>query len=322
MRKFLSLMLCLLLLTGCTAHDPLAPVAGLPLPGGSAIPEPIADAALTAQQGATLWFRLVGEPLLAPAHHTLATSPTEPYEQTLLTALIKGPDGSRAELAGLFPSGTRCLNTHRQGRQLFVTLSRQIMNDYPDERRISADEARLRRRLAMQSIAATVTENCDVDEIIILVEQGTQVTDSLRLRRSYYRAGGDGNALAAPLLREESLLLTHGTAMNAILQAWSERDFARLYRYTSRHDPLTGQARPEESTFARLMERLPHLARYEALGGSISTDGQWATFSVDATVLIDGREVSLRGLTFRLHREHGLWRIALPQLTDRWEVAP
>ncbi len=316
------LLLCCLLLTGCTAHDPLLPMSAPAQESGDAIPLPASEALPQTRQQAILWFRLEGEPLLAPEVRDLDLSPTEPYERTLLQALLRGPSVSQTELTGLFPSGTRCTATYREGRRLFVTLSRQVMNAYPDETFIRTEESRMRRLLAMQGIAATVTENCDVDEVIVLVEQGDELTDSLRLRQRYYQTGDDPNALAEPLTRDESLLLTHGTALDVILRAWSERDWTRLYRCISRQDPVTGQSRPAESDFPALMEALPHLIRYAADGGSVSPDGSQATFTLDVLLLQDGREYALHGLTIRLHRERGIWRMGLTQLTDRLEVTP
>ncbi len=307
MRRALMLLLLCLLLTGCTAQLPVSTE-------DEAVPAPVAEEALIGQEAATLWFRFEQEPYLAPEMQVIATSPTEPYETSLLRALTAGPSASQTELGGLFPDGVQVMNTYRQGRRLFVTLTRHIMNPYPDERGGYGPDATLRRELAMQGIAATVTENCDVDEVIILVEQSGQVTDSLRLRQQYYLTGEEG--LAAPLKRDESLLLTPATALNTMLQCWSERDFARLYRYAA------WQNRPSEAEFVDRMASLPHLAVWAAQPGNVSADGRQATFAVDATLLDGGRMTHLSGAIFRLTRDRGLWRIPVNQLFGREEDMP
>ena len=104
--------------------------------------------------------------------------------------------------------------------------------------------------------------------MVILVEQGAEASDSLRLRQSYYRTGADDTALAAPLTRDEALLLSPQTTLETILQCWSERDWPRLYLYIARRDPATGLERSDYAAFAAQMDALPHLTRWDFSGGS------------------------------------------------------
>lgn len=320
MKKLLPLLLMLLLLTGCSA-DPLLPVTtndpSAQVPSPTAAPEKA-----WRQESATLWFRFGSEALLAPESRVLSLSPTAPYEFSLLQALVSGPSASSPELRSLFPPGTQILSTQRHDRRLFVTFSRQIMNAYADEpdnwgsSEFWRTEAPLRRELAMQAIAATVTENCDVDEVVILVEQ-QQVTNSLRLRQSYYLTGSDSVSLADPLTRDETLLLTHRRCMEIILECWSTRDWQRLHQYTAAFDPSTGLQRPDEAAFADQMARLPHLTEYTVSFGSVSADGQQAVFSLTGRCMQDGSTIDLNNAVIRLHQENGQWRIAMSQLTVR-----
>ena len=319
MRQLLPLLLALtLLLGGCAPRDPLEEMVSA---ADAPIPAPQPTNVAPQEAAATLWFRFSSEPLLAPETRVLSLSPTAPYELTLLQALAAGPAAASLELTGLFPPGTRVLATHRQGRTLFVTLSRQILNDYADEKSLAADESVLRRRLAMQAIAATVTENCDVDSVVILLEQTATGGSSLRLRQSYYRDGSDASALAAPLQRDESLLLTPANTLHIVLDCWQSRNWARLYPSIARSDAATGQARPAYEDFAAQMEALPHLTGFSASAGSISSDGQTVVFSATLTLLDDGQTATTTA-TLRLHRERGLWRISLSQLTGREGLTP
>lgn len=328
MRRLLPLFLACLLLTGCAANDPLAPMAVQTTQDTITIPAPDAEELAVMQETATLWFRFGTEPLLAPESRRIAVSPTTPYELALMQALVSGPAASSTELNGLFPPGTRVVSTYRQGRLLFVTLSKQIMNKYADEPDNWQSDAAwqvetpLRRTLAMQAIAATITENCDVDQVVILVEQGAEASDSLRLRQSYYRTGGSDTTLAAPLTRDESLLLSPYTTLKTILQCWSERDWQRLYLYTARRDPVTGLDRPAYDAFAAQMDALPHLTAYAFSGGSVSHGGLYATFTLNAALMAEGRESVMEGSILRLCTERGIWRIGLSQLTDREVTAP
>ena len=265
MKKLIILLLALLL-TGCAAH----PLSGAvdPLPPDVEAPQPNAPDMLVSPDAVTLWFRYADEPLLAPETRVLAFSPDQPMEYTLVSALLAGPDIQSTELTGLFPAGTRLLSTVRQGRTLFVTLSRDIMDSYPDEPQLWQDnpywaaEMPLRRRLCMQSLIATVTENCDVDAVQVLLEQQGEVTDSLRLRQRYYLDAADEKQLADPLSRDDSLLLSPGTAMTTILTLWQQRDWPRLERYVAANG---------EGALADLLDTLPGLMDFTLSGPTLTS---------------------------------------------------
>lgn len=316
MRRILPLLLCCLLLTAC-ARDPLAPMAA---DSAADVPAPVVTGLPASTSSAVLWFRYGEEPYLAAEVREMETNQAESDVLALLRALIQGPSAASTELTALFPQGTRVISATRSGQIMFVTLSRQIMNAYADEpsdwrsRADWANEVPLRRKLAMQSIAATLTENCGVDMVVILVEQTDAATDSLRLRNAYYTLDGD-MTLADPLLRDESLLLTPARTAEVILQCWQESDWARLYRYVARTDPDTGLERPDEAAFASVMAAGAHLLQGNAQGGSIQ--GDRAIFTVQGAWLVNGAEQPFSGMTLRLTREKGLWRVGLSQLTGR-----
>ena len=313
MKKLIILLLALLL-TGCAAH----PLSGAvdPLPPDVEAPQPNAPDMLVSPDAVTLWFRYADEPLLAPETRVLAFSPDQPMEYTLVSALLAGPDIQSTELTGLFPAGTRLLSTVRQGRTLFVTLSRDIMDSYPDEPQLWQDnpywaaEMPLRRRLCMQSLIATVTENCDVDAVQVLLEQQGEVTDSLRLRQRYYLDAADEKQLADPLSRDDSLLLSPGTAMTTILTLWQQRDWPRLARYVA----------ADESAPDDLFDSLPRLTDFTLSGPTLT--GRSATFTLTATLRGASGAFTLTNRVLRLQEERGLWRITPEQLTGWLEGTP
>lgn len=312
--RYILLLLCCLLLTGCT-HDPIAPMAAPEFP---ALPAPAADALPQGESQAVLWFRFGDEPCLAPEVRTLTSAANDNAALILLRALLEGPGAASGELTGLFPQGTQVISAVQSGRMMFVTLSRHILNPYPDEPadwRDQADwtmEVPLRRQLAMQSIAATVTENCQVDQVVILVDQSA--TDSLRLRMDYFTLDGS-TALAEPLTRDEALLLSPARTAEVILQCWQEADWPRLYLYLARTDPQTGAARPALEDFAARMQREPRLIQACAQGGSVT--GDTAVFTLSGAYLNEGAAQPFSGLVLHLTREKGIWRVGLSQLEGR-----
>lgn len=294
------LLLSLLMLTACSpVYDPLAEVStGLAADALAVAPRPEAPDVLQTQDTVTLYFRYLDEPLLAQETRTLSVSPDQSHEKALIAALIAGPDVQSPELTGLFPAGVKVLSTLRQGRTLFVTLNKHIMNAYADEPESWQEdpawrvESPLRRKLCMQSIVATVTENCDVDSVVVLVEQQT-VTDSLRLRERYYLTTEDASLLAEPLVRDDSLLLSPGTALHTILTCWQNRDWTRLERYVAGTIP----------------KELAHLLDFSFTGPTLSPDGRTATFVLSGTLRRGGVDKAFSGHTLRLHRIEGRWAL-------------
>ena len=313
------LLLCCLLLTSCS-RDPVAPMATSV--ETNVYPAASPSAITQAEAQSTLWFRFGQEPVLAAEIREVSHSSADSYAMALLQALLQGPGAASTELNGLFPQGTRVIAVHQSERLIFVTLSRHIMQGYADEPEnwrsdpAWAIEVPLRRELAMQAIVATLTENCNVDAVVILVEQTGEATDSLRLRQSYYTLDGD-MTLAAPLARNEALLLTPARTAEIILQCWQESDWARLYRYVARTDPSTDLQRPDETDFVSQMAQEAHLLYAQAEGGSVSADGCHAVFTVHGAWLADGLEQPFSGMTLRLVRERDVWRVGLSQLTER-----
>lgn len=307
--KKLLIVLLMLLLTGCAAQ----PLSGAvtTLPEDVALPQPDAPESLASSYAATLWFRYLDEPLLACETRMLTLTPDKPMELTLISALLGGPDAQSADLTALFPAGTRVLSTVRQGRTLFVTLSRQIMDSYPDEPAdwrgdpYWAAEMPLRRMLCMQSLIATVTENCDVDSVQVLLEQSGEPTDSLRLRQRYYLDTED-DRLTDPLVRDDALLLSPGTTMQTVLTLWQQQDWTRLTRY------LSGDAGE--------LPALPQLISFTLSGPTIGAES--ATFTLTATIRSGNGDLTLTDRVLRLIREQERWRITVTQLTGWLEGTP
>lgn len=324
MKRLPCLLLCLLLcaavLSACAPIQTPVVEATLVPRADTAIPD-VRDAdAPAVRSTVTLFFRYGSEPYLAAEARAISQLPGQSFEMALLTELVAGPGPRSAELRGLFPTGVRVLSTVRQGRTLFVTLSAEIMNLYADEpldwqeddtwRR----EAPLRRQLCMQGIICTVTENCDVDQVQILVKQ-SGVTDSLRLKQNYFLDDSEDDVLVGPMTRDDSLLLSADNTMDVILACWRLQDWDRLYLYLAARDPMTGTERPVYRNFVQTMERYPRLTSAARSDGSISPDGAAATYAIDFTQLSDGAASTTEKRVLRLCRENGLWKISLSQLT-------
>ena len=214
----------------------------------------------------------------------------------------------------------KVISTARQGRTLFVTLSQELLNGYTDEPEdwqqdpSWSAEVPLRRRLCIQSLVATVTENCDVDRVQILVEQSS-ASGSMRLKESYYCLTDDDSLLTDPVARDESLLLTPACTLNTVMTLWLRRDWSRLYCYIASADPDDGTAAPTLEQFIARMEALPMLTDWSAEGGSVSTDGSTVLYSLTLT----GQDGLRNTVSFRLSRIGGIWLTSAARLESAVE---
>ncbi len=323
----LLLLMLTLLLSGCavSGYSPMDALSTL-LPGASgSLPAAVDPMPRVQVQPVTLYFRFWDEPYLACEGRTITRSQSQSFEHALLDALIAGPSGSIPELTSLFPTGTRVLSTSTQGRTLFVTLSKEIMDMYRDEPvdwheySYWLHEAPLRRRLCMQSIVATVTENCDIDRVQILVEQQDLVSGSLRLRQNYFLDDSEDDVLVGPMNRNEDLLLNLDNSMQYILTLLREHNWASLYRFLA----FSGTERLSYTDAVARLEQLASPAYFSVSSATLSLDGQSATLQVSVTVTDTTLTLqSLPSRILRLTRENGFWRISLEQLEHLMEVNP
>lgn len=127
----------------------------------------------------------------------------------------------------------------------------------------------------------------------------------MRLRQKYYTLNAADDALANPLRRDESLLLTASGTMKTILTCIQQRDIRRLYRYLAQSDPDTGEARMEYEAFASKWTEYPALTAFDFSGGSSSSTR--AVFTVSGTRLADGVSQKFTGRSVHLMKTGGLW---------------
>lgn len=327
--------LCCLCLTSCGtgtlsgAIDPIAKASSTMVPGVSTlIPEAEEETPLRTQGEALLYYRCRNDACLIAENRTVSRTPSQSWEFAVVNELLSGPSGTAAGLTRLFPNGTRVLSAVKQGRTLFVTLSSELLSGYPDEpidwqehdswRR----ECPLRRRLCMQSLVATVTENCEIDQVQVLVQQGSVSHGSLRLKQNYFLDDSEDSVLVGPMSRDASLLMGPDASMSLVLSAWRSRDWDRLYQWMVTRDPNSGTARPAQRDFTAQMEQLPHIVNAQASAPSYTADGLVATFAVELELLQgDGTTRIISNRIMRLYNDSGWWKISLEQLTGWLEVA-
>ena len=223
-RGMLAVLLAALcgLLCSCTrAANPLVQAEATPLPGV----EQRLHAATAAEDNAASWdvvlyFRYLDYSMLAGESRTLTVRKDESSEAALVRALLAGPSAGEMNLRRALGEDVGLKEVTASGDMLFITLTNSLLRDgIPDGWRSDefwAEEAPVRRRLAMASIADTVMENLPYTRVQILIDGGESA--AIRLDRSYYLTGEQGPA--DPLSRDESLLLSPYNTAALLMEAW------------------------------------------------------------------------------------------------------
>ncbi len=309
----LWLLCAAMLLCACASQsvNPLLKNEATDAPGLANNVHPASASSQNADQVAvTLYFRYLEEPMLAPESRILTVRRDESVELAIVRALLEGPSAGHSELRRLLPAAATVESVTSRDDIVFVTfdgglLSDDIPSNWAEDARWR-DEAPLQRRLAMQSIAASLTELFPYTGVQILVHRTDEVQTNLRLENSYYLTGIGG--LSEPVARDEGLLLTPNGTAQSILAAWQQRDLERLYRYVADVD------RPPYATAAEAFAGLGALMNYTVGAGSVDLNGQNAVVTVDLHTLQEGLEAATNRYPLMLTRENGVWKITYARL--------
>lgn len=262
---------------------------------------------------AALYFRYRSTAYLAREIRELSVSRTVSDELALINALLEGPGSLSPHLSPLFPSGTQALNAVSEGETLFITFNEQLLGRYSDEAVIfstdySQGEGRLRRRLAMASLANTLTESGIYSRIQVLVRQENYVSSSMRLSMRYYLLEDD--SLPAPLIRQEEYILTPRACADIFLTGWKDGNFASGLRMVRGSDSRTPASIPSEYELRQMLEQAPRLSDFMVTSGITALDGQSAVVMVSLHLLQeDGSEHLVENRPLRLVLREGVYTI-------------
>ncbi len=315
---------CLLLAHGCAAllPDPMQKLEATMVPGVTAkLHSPLASESNRDTQTVTLYFRYGKEPMLAAEARILSISQDMAAEKALVQAILNGPSSSSAELTRLFPDQVQVVNTVSQGNVLYVTLNEAVLRPYSDEPGDWASseewrrEVRLRRRLAMTGLTASIIENFPYQSVQVLVQQRSDISASLRLENAYFQDDTLPKGLANPFMRDESWLLTQENTVRTIISAWQQKDWNRLYQYLSPVNPINGQTKPSQEAAYASWDDAAAVVAFDTTGGSVSPDGGRSMVSVSLNLVLgDEQEISISAFPVMLYRDKGIWKMTYEQL--------
>ena len=264
-----------------------------------------------------LYFRYGDTNLLGAVGAQLDMRREETVAQSIVEALLVGPDAAHDRLSGVFPQGTEVISVQSEGDTAFVTLNQAFLgipDGAPTDWEDLADwqaEATLRRRLAFQSIVLALTENGRYQRVQLYVAGGD---DEVPQRIPLYwfdQSVSDTGVMLAACARDEQAMLTPKSALELMLAAWQKQDWEALYDLLLREEET-----PTLSGFeSQMREMNVQLMTYESTSGTVSLDGQRATVVLDAAIHSDeGGDAQIVRESVPLVRQSDNWCIALATL--------
>lgn len=313
----ISLLLCLfILLCSCMTANPIEKMETTAAPGLSMELYPASASSTNADvMTATLYFRYLDEPMLASETRVFNVDRDKSFDLMLIQELLTGPTAGHVELGKLFSDSVRVISATAKSGILYVTFNDALISndDLPTNRETDwVNDASMTRRLALQSVVASVTENTPYTGVQFFVSQSEDSTASTRLGNDYFLTGQGG--VSDPITRDESLLLTPHNTADLILLAWHERDYQTLYTYTATQ--MQGESRPTYDVFVKTIDACAALSTYSLSSGSVSQHGNRAVLSIHMTTMRDDIATTTQAYPLQLRLENGIWKISYSALLE------
>lgn len=324
--------LCIAFLFALSAWDPIAHIRvyweerrGMerienPIARATIAPiEPLAQENQTDPVRVTLYFRYGSTPYLGQEAYDISVPRDSTLEKAIVSALLDGPDGRHGELAALFCEGTRVVDTSREDDTVFITLSEEFLSlpagapDNWQEDAYWAQEVPLRRRLALESIVLSLTEDARCRSVQLLVSPSDGATEGQRVTRAFfYPEESNLSAPLEPLTRNENNLFTSRTAALLALTWWQAKDYQSLYSILGVNPYAETTQIPSIGEFVQNAAGGAHsLLSFNVSGGNVSPEGTRATVAIDLQYADkDGQRVRVTGAPLALFRENDNWKVS------------
>lgn len=298
------LLICVLTLAGCRAGQK-SDTANLP------DINPKAEAANKATLDVALYFGYRGESLLAAETRTIDVPVSTTLENAVIRALIAGPSAGQNELSGLFWEDVTLSGISTNEDILFVTLSEAFIETQPKEEELALESGSVpeQKMLAIESIVNTIVEMGTYSRVQIQVDRGSGVSS----RITQAEAGKDKTSIEAlePLGRNKEMILTPENTLIQALDAFSKKNWERLYNFTAYTSP-DGTQKPDSDVFSQTLDEPGNgLETYSINDFNISNDGQTAVVMLNCSLKTrDGDLVESTNIPAVLVRESYIWKVS------------
>lgn len=279
-----------------------------------------------------LYYRLTGEEYLVGVDSGVTVRAGERTETAVIRALIDGVPPLSSSVSALFPEGTSIENTYYENGVLYVTLSKEVLDDSmvaslkeedyqsPEEYQRAADEAAgemyLRRRLGVLSIVNTIAGSDEGSRVQIMVDDKGSGAGSRMLYETFGFEERRGEVME-PMGFDESVVATPEKVAGCLLERIANGQYDMAYALVAESD-YYGEARPAYAEFEAEMETLGRLESYEVNGAEENGGGVYVTANLRIAAP-GGTMKNIIKARINLEEEDGIYKVdysSLKALTE------
>ena len=285
-----------------------------------------------------LYYRLTDEAYLVGVTGAVTVLSNERPEKAIIRALIDGTPPLSNNISPVFPEGTDVVDVTLDGAILYVTLSEAFFDaslvneavsdgtrllesnligktEYDQRVAAAREEMYLKRKLAIYSMANTITEYESGVRIQFLFQIGENTVRVSRAElglESYADAESD---LLEPIGAEGSLMVNPQIIVECALNRISRGEYQKAYDLFAETES-GGVQKPDYANFEMGLSQAVSVAAYTVKGYTLSEDKSYAYVTVDLLYRIgeDGRERRQRNLTLMLKSEGSIYKLGYQSL--------
>ena len=168
----------------------------------------------------------------------------------------------------------------------------------------SPDVYTQRRNFCLYSIANTLTENCDIVKVQILVDRQNASQQSYRLPESFFRQAGAQGFVGA-IHREESIIMSPYNALQALLTAWMTRRDDDVYGFLADTHMLSPVLTLE--SFTDILSGADPLTGFILTPGITGENAETALFTCDLSFGTGEETYIAEKIPLRMFRQNDWW---------------
>lgn len=287
-----------------------------------------------------LYYRLTGEAYLVPITRNVSVRANERAETAIVRTLLEGVPQQflSANVSAIFPAGTNIVEVSLDSGILYITLSKEFLDEsivesvrragnlfgsYEAALKRAEEEMYLTRRLGVYSLVNTLAgyvENKMRVQILVDTQgtgKGTRLPVSVL---GLERLEGAASDLIEPLEYEPNVVVSPARTVGCMLSRMQSGEYEMAY-VLFMDAAVDGVQKPTYANFETEMLGLGKITGYEITGWSESSDGT-ATVTVELDFTsADGVATRIENVSLFLKREGDLHKIGYGSFKTILEAA-
>ena len=300
--RLVCLLLCCLLLTGCAQNVVQEDRYQ------DALPDIDTEAGVAKDREVTLYYRLADEPALVPVVQTISVRSSEYAEFAVLRKLLEG-------LQSAIPEGTRLVSAYRDGSILYVTLSREFIDNAGQQN--DQEERQIARRLSVYAVVNSLCgiPNASFSTVQIRVDlngtgEGVGVSPSLL----GFSDVGVGTQWLEPMGFEQSVVVTPQLTAELLLAHLAADEYAAAYPLFAESE-TGGLQKPDYATVETQMKTLGTIDDFTIRSAQEEENGRSAEVRADIAWTPRGEaQRTVENVSIQMLREGEIYKMGYRSL--------